>query len=130
MACMRKGTNSMACMRQGTNSMACMRKGTNSMACMRKGTNSMACMRQGTNSMACVYFTEFAENGSIYDYIHKEHKKPPLSQMILWAVQVAEGMYLWTIKGTKCCLPRVCCRGIVVSVQSAIGVVFIGWLCT
>ena len=37
-------------------------------------------------------FTEFADNGSIYDYIHKEHKQPPLSQGLLWAVQVAEGM--------------------------------------
>ena len=63
--------------------------------------------------MACMYFTEFAEKGSIYDYIHQEHKKPPLSQMILWAVQVAEGMYLRPIKkGAKCCLPGVCCRGI------------------
>ena len=62
--------------------------------------------------MACMYFTEFAENGSIYDYIHQEHMKPPLSLILLWAVQVAEGMYLWPIKGTKCCLPGVCCRGI------------------
>ena len=62
---------------------------------------------RGTNSMACMYFTEFAENGSTYDYIHKEHKKPPLSQMLLWAIQVAEGMYLRPIKGTKCCLPGV-----------------------
>ena len=57
--------------------------------------------------MACMYFTEFAEKGSIYDYIHQEHKKPPLSQMLLWAVQVAEGMYLRPIKkGAKCCLPE------------------------
>ena len=42
--------------------------------------------------MACIIFlTEFAEFGSIYDYIHKEHKQPPLSQMLLWAAQVAEG---------------------------------------
>ena len=66
------------------------------------GTNSMA--------MACMYFTEFAENGSIYDYIHKEHKKPPLSQILLWAVQVAEGMYLRPIK--KGLSTTVCYRGI------------------
>ena len=73
--------------------------------------------------MACIYFTEFAENGSIYDYIHKEHKKPPLSQILLWATQVAEGMYSWPI---NCYLPGFCCSGIVASVQSAIGVVFTG----
>ena len=46
-------------------------------------------------------YTEFAENGSIYDYIHEEHKKPPLSQILLWAAQVAEGMYLWPVKVTN-----------------------------
>ena len=40
------------------------------------------------------FFPEFAENGSIYDYIYKEHKKPPLSQILLWATQVAEGMVM------------------------------------
>jgi len=41
--------------------------------------------------MACIIFlTEFAEFGSIYDYIHKEQQQPPLSQMLLWAAQVAE----------------------------------------
>ena len=61
----------------------------------------------GTNSMACMYFTEFAENGSIYNYIHKEHKKPPLSQILLWAVQVAEGVYSCPVKLAKCCPPGV-----------------------
>ena len=41
--------------------------------------------------MACIiFFTEFAENGSIYDYIHKDHKQPP----IIWATQVAKGMFM------------------------------------
>jgi len=38
-----------------------------------------------------IFFPEFAEKGSIYDYIYKEHKQPPLSQILLWAIQVAEG---------------------------------------
>ena len=63
--------------------------------------------------MTCAYFTEFAEKGSIYDYIHQEHKKPPLSQMLLWAVQVSEGMYLRPIKKRDEVLStRVCCCGI------------------
>ena len=64
-------------------------------------------MWQGTNSMTCMYFTEFAENGSIYDYIHKDHKKPPLSQILLWAVQVAEGIVFMAVKLAKCCPPGV-----------------------
>ena len=35
--------------------------------------------------------TELAENGSIHDYIYEKCKQPPLSQMLLWAAQVAEG---------------------------------------
>ena len=35
--------------------------------------------------------TELAENGSIHDYIYEKCKQPPLSQMVLWAAQVAEG---------------------------------------
>jgi len=35
--------------------------------------------------------TEFAENGSIYDYIFKQHKQPHPPQIILWATQIAEG---------------------------------------
>ena len=42
--------------------------------------------------IAVNFFAEFAENGSIYDYIFKEHKQPPPSQILLWATQVAEGM--------------------------------------
>jgi len=46
-------------------------------------------------AMACIiFFTEFAENGSIYDYIYKDHKRPPMSQILLWATQVAEGMFV------------------------------------
>jgi len=35
---------------------------------------------------------EFAENGSIFDYIHVEHKQSSLAQRLLWLKQVAEGM--------------------------------------
>jgi len=35
--------------------------------------------------------TEFAENGSIYDYIFKQHKQPHLPQVKVWATQIAEG---------------------------------------
>ena len=46
-------------------------------------------------AMACIiFYTEYAENGSIYDYIYKNHKQPPLSQILLWATQVAEGMFV------------------------------------
>jgi len=41
-----------------------------------------------------IFFIEFAENGSIYDYIHEQHKQPSLSQIILWSTQVAEGILL------------------------------------
>ena len=34
---------------------------------------------------------EFAENGSVYDYIHVEHKDPSLDQRMLWAKEVVEG---------------------------------------
>jgi len=37
------------------------------------------------------FLSEFAENGSIYDYIHQEHKQPSLTQRLLWAKEVAEG---------------------------------------
>ena len=37
-------------------------------------------------------FTEFAENGSVFDYIFKECKQPSPSQILLWATQVAEGI--------------------------------------
>ena len=36
-------------------------------------------------------FLEFAENGSIYDYIHKKHNEPTLKQSVLWAKEVTEG---------------------------------------
>ena len=35
--------------------------------------------------------TEFAENGSIYDYIFKQHKQPHLPQVKIWGTQIAEG---------------------------------------
>jgi len=37
--------------------------------------------------------TEFAENGSIYDYIHVKKEHPSLEQGLLWAEQVAEGTW-------------------------------------
>jgi len=37
------------------------------------------------------FLAEFAENGSIYDYIHKEHKQPSLVQRLKWANEVVEG---------------------------------------
>ena len=59
-------------------------------------------------------FTEFAENGSVFDYIFKECKQPSPSQILLWATQVAEGtvmlnfisigyMYLWIINLNEAC---------------------------
>ena len=39
------------------------------------------------------YTTEFAENGSIFDYVYKEKKQPSLQQGLDWAEQVAEGMW-------------------------------------
>jgi len=48
----------------------------------------------GTATHSNVHYivTELAENGSIHDYIYEKCKQPPLSQMVLWAAQVAEGM--------------------------------------
>jgi len=62
--------------------------------------------------MACIiFFTEFAENGSIYDYIHKDHKQPPMSQIILWATQVAKGMFMEVKAATNCDpLYQKCCK--------------------
>jgi len=45
----------------------------------------------------CIEFCspEFAENGSIYDYIHMKCKKPSLAQEGLpWLKQVAEGIVM------------------------------------
>jgi len=39
-----------------------------------------------------MFFAEFAENGSVFDYIFKECKQPSPSQILLWATQVAEGI--------------------------------------
>ena len=39
------------------------------------------------------FLAEFAENGSIYDYIHKEYKRSSLPQRLLWAKEVVEGTY-------------------------------------
>ena len=44
------------------------------------------------------FFTEFAENGSIFDYIHKKHKQPSLTQSLQWAKEVAEGTICWEVK--------------------------------
>ena len=44
--------------------------------------------------MFLFYFLEFAENGSIYDYLHKKHKEPTLKQNILWAKEVTEGKFI------------------------------------
>ena len=43
---------------------------------------------------AMTFLTEFAENGSIHDYLHRDHKQPPLSQTLLWSTQVAEGIVM------------------------------------
>jgi len=45
------------------------------------------------NVLACIlnFFTEYAENGSIYDYIHKKHEQPSQRQNLQWAKEVAEG---------------------------------------
>jgi len=43
---------------------------------------------------AMTFLTEFAENGSIHDYLHRDHKQPPLSQILLWSTQVAEGIVM------------------------------------
>jgi len=37
------------------------------------------------------FLSEYAGNGSIYDYIHVDCKQPPLSQSLVWATQVVEG---------------------------------------
>lgn len=44
------------------------------------------------------FFTEFAENGSIFDYIHKKHKQPSLTQSLQWAKEVAEGTIWGEVK--------------------------------
>ena len=44
--------------------------------------------------IAMTFLTEFAENGSIHDYLHRDHKQPPLSQILLWSTQVAEGIVM------------------------------------
>ena len=40
----------------------------------------------------CIFLlAEFAENGSVYDYIHVQRKHPSMEQRLLWLKQVAEG---------------------------------------
>ena len=36
--------------------------------------------------------TEFAENGSLFNYLHKEKQVPTVAQSLDWALQVAQGM--------------------------------------
>jgi len=49
----------------------------------------MAC----TYTMNLLFSSEFAENGSIYDYIHQKQLEPTLTMSLLWARQVAKGAY-------------------------------------
>jgi len=44
-----------------------------------------------TENISHFTVTEFAENGSIYDYIHVQRKHPPMEQRLLWLKQMAEG---------------------------------------
>lgn len=44
-------------------------------------------------------FPEFAENGSVFDYIHANHKQSFLTQRLLWLKQMAEGMDLGICQG-------------------------------
>jgi len=44
-------------------------------------------------------FPEFAENGSVFDYIHVNHKQSSLAQRLLWLKQMAEGMVLGICQG-------------------------------
>ena len=46
------------------------------------------------NQFLNIIFLEFAENGSIYDYLHKKHKEPTLKQSVLWAKEVTEGKFI------------------------------------
>ena len=41
-----------------------------------------------------MFFVEFADNGSIYDYIHKKRNEPTLKQSVLWAKEVTEGKFI------------------------------------
>ena len=36
--------------------------------------------------------TEFAENGSLFNYLHKEKQFPTVDQSLAWALEVAQGM--------------------------------------
>lgn len=45
------------------------------------------------NTMNLLFSPEFAENGSIYDYIHQKQLEPTLTMSLLWARQVAKGAY-------------------------------------
>ena len=53
-----------------------------------------------------LFSSEFAENGSICDYIHRKHQRPTLKQSLLWAMQVAEGIQVLIISAVVfllCC---------------------------
>ena len=40
---------------------------------------------------------EFADNGSIHDYIHVTGHKPDVDRSVIWAQQIAEGVVVMTI---------------------------------
>ena len=46
-----------------------------------------------------IFFPEFAENGSVFDYIHVNHKQSSLAQRLLWLKQMAEGMDVGICRG-------------------------------
>ena len=92
--------------------------------CVRRGCLGTATI--GTNCIMAhiiIFFTEFAESGSVYDYVHKEQKQPPLSQMLLWAAQVAEGIMTGQSHATDATAGTqtygLCCRGNFTSVQQS-----------
>jgi len=52
--------------------------------------------------IAFFLLAEFAENGSVYDYIHVQRKNPSMEQRLQWLKQVAEGTAGRPIKVSHC----------------------------
>ena len=71
--------------------------------CMITGWSSV----RGNDCLVHHYFinefwSEFAENGSIFDYLHERHHQPTLKQSLLWGKQVAEGIVCkWKMSGEQ-----------------------------
>jgi len=67
----------------------------------------LRCPLESNHFVYQILFPEFAEKGSIFDYIHVNHNQSSLAQRLLWLKQVAEGTvmtYFAILSSSSCSL--------------------------